>query len=118
MHILVVDDEPAIGQLLASYLSRNGHTVKSAETGEAALELIAEPFDLAVVDFSLPDMNGMEVATEYLERTSARVILASGYDIGMDLVPAAFRPRVRSIRKPFMPRAILAAFADTLSELS
>jgi FixJ family two-component response regulator len=80
MNILVVDDEPQILQLLESYLR---------------------------IDFSLPDVSGAEVGLEILKRTAATVVFASGYAIEPNLMPEAFQPRVRVLRKPFMPKAIL-----------
>ena len=107
MNILVVDDEPSILQLLGSYLRRNGHTVLTAATGAEAFATLGSAFEVAVVDLTLPDMSGVEVATAVLSRTSARVILASGYAVEPDVLPAVYRSRVRILRKPFMPKAML-----------
>ena len=113
MTILVVDDEPAILQLLASYLTRNGHTVQTADTGKAALALVKpDTFDFALVDLTLPDISGMDVATGILKQTSATVILASGYQIDSSMVPAEFRPRVKILHKPFMPKTVLELIAS------
>jgi CheY-like chemotaxis protein len=110
MQILLVDDEPSIVQLLTSYLTRHGHSVRSAATGQGALDLLDDMFELAVVDFTLPDISGLEVAIEILKRSPAKVVIASGYEVDQTLVPAEYRPRVRALRKPFMPKAILDCF--------
>ena len=61
--ILVVDDSATKRYLLVSWLTRAGFTVLEAETGGAALRLLAEnpPVDLVVLDVKLPDMSGFEV---------------------------------------------------------
>jgi len=60
--ILAVDDEQAVTLLLHRVLSRAGYAVSTAGTGEEALELLEnEPFDLLLVDKSLPRMSGFEV---------------------------------------------------------
>ncbi len=59
--ILLIDDEPEFLNLLALVLKRAGHQVIRAESGRAALQLIAaQPFDLLVVDNWMPGMTGLE----------------------------------------------------------
>ncbi|MGK7346488.1 MAG: sigma-54-dependent transcriptional regulator [Candidatus Nitrospinota bacterium M3_3B_026] len=61
-NVLVVDDEPAIRQVLASYIRKAGYTVDVAESGEEALRKIAGgDFDIAVCDIKMPDVDGIEV---------------------------------------------------------
>jgi DNA-binding NtrC family response regulator len=59
--ILIVDDEPQIRQSFEKILTAEGHTVKTASSGEAAISLVqtAVP-DLVIMDVSLPGMSGLE----------------------------------------------------------
>lgn len=58
--ILVVDDEPEIVELLTEVLEGEGFEVDSAADGGQALDCIQQKiYDAAIVDFSLPDMNGI-----------------------------------------------------------
>ncbi len=58
--ILVVDDEAAIVDLLKDVFMADGYVVDSAADAEAALRLIRENiYDVALIDFNLPDMNGV-----------------------------------------------------------
>ena len=58
--ILVVDDEQDIIDMLVELLTTQGYEVASALTAEAALELVrASIYDAAILDFNLPDMNGV-----------------------------------------------------------
>jgi CheY-like chemotaxis protein len=60
--ILVIDDEKSARLLLERVLTRAGHQVVLAETGEQALESLAkESFDLIISDKNLPGMDGLEV---------------------------------------------------------
>ncbi len=62
LQVLVVDDEPAIRQLLSGLLSRNGYTVETAATAEeAAAKLAKGEFDAALCDIQLPGMSGIEL---------------------------------------------------------
>jgi signal transduction histidine kinase len=66
--LLVVDDDAANREMLVRQLERDGHTLVPAESGPAALALLErEPFDLVLLDFMMPDMDGCQV----LERIRA-----------------------------------------------
>ena len=61
-HLLVVDDEPVVRELLAATLRFAGYEVTSAATGSQALESARDmPPDLVLLDVMLPDMDGFEV---------------------------------------------------------
>src|SRR5437764_4401546 len=63
--ILVVDDESEIREGLELLLTGEGYGVSSAETGESGLGKLEErPFDLLLLDVSLPDRNGIELLRE------------------------------------------------------
>src|SRR6266568_1376755 len=67
--ILVVDDEAEIREGLEMLLSSEGYDVASAETGDAGLAKLEEqPFDLLLLDVSLPDRNGLELLREIRRR--------------------------------------------------
>ena len=59
--ILIVDDELQLRQSFEKLLTQEGHTVRTAASGEAALQLVRSyEFDLAIMDVRLPGMNGLE----------------------------------------------------------
>src|SRR5213592_5297239 len=67
--ILVVDDESEIREGLELLLRNVGYGVSSAETGESGLGKLGEqPFDLLLLDVSLPDRNGLELLREVRRR--------------------------------------------------
>lgn len=61
--VLIVDDDPAILEILRTYLSAEGHTVLEARTGPEARDLLARA-DVAVIDWMLPGLSGVEVARD------------------------------------------------------
>ena len=68
LRVLVVDDEPAIRQVLQSQLERIGHQVDACGDGESAVsELQGNDYDVCICDMRLPDIDGIEV----LRRTKA-----------------------------------------------
>ena len=64
--ILVVDDEGPIQQLISRILERQGHRVITCGDASAALAL-TDNFDLLIVDFVLPNMNGRDLTAEMLQ---------------------------------------------------
>ena len=67
--ILVVDDESEIREGLELLLTSEGYGVASAETGESGLAKLEEhPYDLLLLDVSLPDRNGIELLREIRRR--------------------------------------------------
>lgn len=62
LQVLIIDDEPAIRQILAKAAESAGHTVSVASGGEEALERLAkDDIDVAVCDIRMPDLTGIEV---------------------------------------------------------
>ncbi len=67
--ILVVDDEIEIREGLEALLTSEGFEVTPADTGEAGLQRLEDrPFDLMLLDVSLPDRNGLELLREIRRR--------------------------------------------------
>jgi two-component system OmpR family response regulator len=108
-HILVVDDEARIREVLQYALKKEGFTVTCVETGPAALEVVERGgVDLMVLDVMLPEMDGLEVCRR-LRRTSRIPILflsARGEEVdrivGLELGGDDY------LTKPFSPRELVA----------
>lgn len=83
LHLLIVDDEPAIRRFLRASLSAQGYRVTEVEDGRTALEaLTGNPVDLLVLDLGLPDVDGFEVIRRLRDTGSAVpiVVLSSRGD--------------------------------------
>lgn len=79
-HILVVDDEEDVRDLLRRFLTRRGYEVDTAADGEAALEAVAEDKpDIVLLDIKLPALSGLAVLERLREEASeVAVITMSG----------------------------------------
>jgi DNA-binding response OmpR family regulator len=76
--ILVVEDEPRLGEILRLYLERDGHAVTVVTDGRAAIAAVdAEPVDLVVLDLMLPGVGGEAVLAAIRERGDTPVLIAS-----------------------------------------
>lgn len=77
-HVLIVEDDIYIGEMLKDLLTKNGYDVINAYSGtEAVLLLEKEHFQLVLLDLMLPGMNGREVLSVVKEKTEAKVIIMS-----------------------------------------
>lgn len=108
--VLVVEDEAVIAELLSDLLEEAGFDVAWCKEGEEALEAQRSfPCEVAIVDYGLPDMNGLEVCQQLgPTRAGARpkVILATGWGL---LEEAQTRGIVDLLlQKPFNTRDIVA----------
>src|ERR1700723_1098628 len=90
--ILVVDDEIEIREGLEALLTSEGFEVTPADTGEAGLQRLEDrPFDLMLLDVSLPDRNGLELLREIRRRDpNLSIILITAFG-SIDMARAAFK---------------------------
>ena len=108
--VLIIDDEAAIRESLETLLEFEGYTVTSAETGEEGLARLAEtPFDLVLLDFALPDRNGLEVLAEIRDRDpQLAVIMITAYGTVDNAVRAMQNGATNFIQKPWDNEKLLA----------
>lgn len=113
--ILVVDDEPAIRNIVAVYLQEAGLHVTCASNGLQGFQLFkSEPFDLVITDRDMPEMNGEELATGIRHIfPSMPLILISGHR-GLIVDRAQFDA---FLPKPFTRQQLWAAVKGLLSPL-
>lgn len=96
--ILLVDDEPEIIRLLTRRLRRIGCEVTPATDSGQALTLLQQgPFDLAIVDFLMPGMNGLELAAQCrLRRPGLKILMLTGSPVIEEIEMAGYA----CLRKP------------------
>jgi DNA-binding NtrC family response regulator len=111
--ILIVDDEPLLGQPLKRTLETAGYQVRLAQSGAEALEAFAEDsFDLLLEDLRLPDAEGLEIMREALHRMpNCMALVMTGHGTIENAVEAMKRGAVDFLLKPFSMEALLAKIA-------
>src|ERR1700733_12373996 len=105
--VLVVEDEPNIGELLRTYLRRDGHQVVWVRRGEDALvELRRHPIKLVLLDVRLPGIDGFEVCQRI--GGAVPVIMLTARDEETDRVAGLELGAHDYVTKPFSPREVMA----------
>lgn len=109
--VLVVDDEPTIVEVVASYLERAGFEVETAFDGPAAIAaVLGSPPDLIVLDLMLPEINGLEVMRilREVEKVDVAVILLTAKTEESDRLVGLRRGADDYVVKPFSPAELVA----------
>ncbi len=116
--ILVVEDEPAIRELLAINLEAQGSTVRLAENAEQALQLVSDQLpDLILLDWMLPGASGIEFARRIRasERTrSVPIIMLTAKSEEQDKLDGLETGADDYVVKPFSPRELNARIKAVL----
>jgi len=112
--ILVVDDDPPVRRFLADSLRELNFDVIDTDSGENALrELDRRSFDLMVVDFAMPHMNGAEVGqAAQKKQPKLRILIVSGYSDSAAIDAALGTAAL--LKKPFDVAELQAAVAKAL----
>jgi DNA-binding response OmpR family regulator len=115
-HILLVDDEAAIRVTTAALLQRRGYTVVAAASGEEALEILSrQVFDLLLLDFRLPGINGLELAKHARALLPAAIIMILTGQSNLDGAPENLRTSgFEYMLKTASPREVLERIAALL----
>ncbi|MGH8792062.1 MAG: response regulator transcription factor [Stackebrandtia sp.] len=129
-HVLVVDDDPTVAEVVEGYLVRAGCQVARAEDGPAALaHADADWPDLVVLDLMLPGMDGLEVCRRLRDKGPVPVIMLTargdtddrvlGLEVGADdYVTKPFSPRELVLRvQSVLRRSRSAVVVDSLAAL-
>jgi DNA-binding response OmpR family regulator len=114
-HVLVVDDDPQIRQLLEEYLAENALRVSVAENGAQMSELLAaEVIDLVILDLRLAGEDGMTIARTLRDQSAIPIIMLTGVRDEADRVMGLELGADDFLTKPFSPRELLARIRTVL----
>ncbi|MFD5555268.1 response regulator transcription factor [Streptomyces sp. NPDC127068] len=118
-HVLVVEDDPTVAEVVVSYLEQAGHTVAHAPDGFVALRSAAlrRP-DLVVLDLMLPGIDGLEVCRALLRTGPVPVIMLTARGDESDRVLGLETGADDYLTKPFSPRELVLRVASVLRRAS
>ena len=108
-HILVVDDDAAIRDVIREYLTENDFQVSVAESGADMDKVLgAEHVDLVILDLKLPDEDGLAIARRLRESLDLPIIILTGRKEEVDRVMGLELGADDYVTKPFSNRELLA----------
>ena len=108
LHVLVVDDEPAVRDILEDALSQEGYSVFTAEDGAAAIQAVKDSVvHIVITDFQLPDIDGLKII-DRLPKLDAKIIpiMMTGFATIETAVQAMKSGAFDFITKPFDLEAV------------
>ena len=118
-HLVIVDDEPDIRQMVQAYLSRHGFAVSAADGADALRELLAQrPVDLAILDVNMPGQDGLSLARELRAAGPIGIIMLTANSDSVDKVVGLEVGADDYVTKPFDPRELLARIRSVLRRAS
>lgn len=109
MHILIIDDEPAIAEMLAYALRTEGYQTDWCGIGGAALEKVQqENYALILLDVGLPDMSGFDVCRQLRRFSEVPVIFLTARSEEVDRIVGLELGADDYVSKPFSPREMVS----------
>ena len=114
-HILVVDDDTRLRELLKTFLSRNGFRVSTAKhAAEARQHLEALDFDLIVLDVMMPGQTGLDFAAELRQTNDVPILMLTAMGEPKDRIAGLEKGVDDYLAKPFEARELLLRIQNVL----
>jgi DNA-binding response OmpR family regulator len=113
--VLLVEDEPSVGELVRGYLTKDGYRVICVRSGEEALaELERHPVRLVLLDIGLPGQDGFDVCRAMRARSQVPILMVTARDEEPDRIVGLEVGADDYITKPFSPRELVARMKAVL----
>ncbi|CAM3790226.1 response regulator transcription factor [Alkalicoccus chagannorensis] len=108
MHVMIIEDETSIIDVLEAYLKREGHTVTSETNGRRGLERFHEEQpDFLILDLMLPDLSGEAICTDIRRTSTTPILMLSAKAAEAERIQGMMLGADDYVVKPFSPREIM-----------
>lgn len=108
IRILVVEDEEKIAEIVRAYLEKEGFRVTVAETGQKAISVLKDGFDLIILDLMLPDITGEDICQTIRRDSDLPIIMLTAKSEEEDRIKGLSIGADDYVVKPFSPRELVA----------
>ena len=117
-HVLVVDDDDRLRELLRKYLSENGFLVVTAsDAADARAKLTTLAFDMIVLDLMMPGESGLDFADDLRKESAIPILMLTAMGEPEDRIAGLERGADDYLAKPFEPRELLLRIRSILRRL-
>lgn len=117
--VLIIEDDPTVGEVVARYLKREGYAVAVATDGAVGLQrALSEGPDLVVLDLMLPSLGGLEICRRLRAATPVPIIMLTARGAESDRVAGLEMGADDYVAKPFSPRELTARVKAVLRRSS
>ncbi|SFU86384.1 response regulator transcription factor [Pseudoduganella namucuonensis] len=114
-HILIIEDDPRLCEMLSEYLAKAGYAVTAHMRAKPALAWLAEnPVGAIILDLMLPDMDGLEVCRQLRASSDIPVLMLTARGDAIDRIIGLELGADDYLPKPFEPRELLARLRAVL----
>lgn len=118
LKILIVEDDPAIAEVIAFALRQAGFATSWINEGKLALQAVIDlPFSLVVLDVGLPDISGFEVCRRIRQKSDIPILFLTAHSDEVDRVQGFELGADDYLAKPFSPRELTARVRAILRRL-
>ena len=117
-HILIVDDDDRIRELVKQYLNENNYLVTTANSAEQAKEKISLiKFDIIILDIMMPGQSGLEFTNENKSKINIPIILLTAKGEAIDRIEGLEVGADDYLAKPFEPQELLLRISSILKRI-
>jgi two-component system KDP operon response regulator KdpE len=119
LHVLVVDDEPALRKVFRTSLAASGFVIEEARSGEEAVDILPQhPFDLVLLDINMPGIGGVEACREIRALApKVGILMVTVRDAENDMVRALEAGADDYVTKPVRFRELVARMRAVIRRL-
>ena len=116
--VLMIEDDVELAEILSEYLQRfNIETVSVSDPFLGLSELETQPFDLVILDLTLPGMDGLEVCEEIRKKNNIPIIISSARNDLTDKIVGLEKGADDYLPKPYDPRELVARIKTILRRI-
>ena len=117
-HILVVEDEASIAEVVSLYLKRAGYSVQIASDGKQAINLFQkQPPDFVILDLMLPQMDGLSLTRWLRDRSNVPIIMLTARREEIDRIAGLEMGADDYVVKPFSPQELVSRVRAVMRRL-
>ena len=117
-HILVIEDEPSLAEVVSLYLKRAGYLVQIANDGKQAMSILEKQIpDFVIMDIMLPEVDGLSLTSWLRDRSDVPIIMVTARREEVDRIAGLEMGADDYVVKPFSPQELVSRVRAVLRRI-